>query len=120
MSTVTLRDPDTRMVIPTAWERVLPYFNHSELCHVNKIAADVNCRVPFPEAETLPPDNGERFFSKYLTTVKPLTQKYNDMDECICESCTMATNIADRPASPTVAHHLEGGIADTTTTLGVP
>ena len=33
----------------------------------------------------------------------------------------MATNIVDRQANPTAARpHLEGGIADTTTTLGMP
>lgn len=119
LSPLTPKDPNSRRVIPAAWERVLPYFNHSELCHINGVAADVNCQVPFPEAETLPPDNGERFFSEYLTLVKPLFQKYNEFDECLCETCTMTTTVAERAAVSTEVQHLEAQIADATTTAGV-
>ena len=51
-----------RRKIQAAWEKVVPYFNHSELWHINNMAESLGCKHPFPDAETLVPDNGERFF----------------------------------------------------------
>ena len=51
-----------RKIIPGGWERVVPFFNHSELAHANTMAVSVGCEIPFSRVEALPPDNGERFF----------------------------------------------------------
>ena len=37
--------------------------------------------------KTLPEDNGERFFSEYITTVNPGAGRYNEADECLCHTC---------------------------------
>jgi len=111
---LTLQNPDMRRVIPGAWDRVLPHFNHAELCHINKIAADVNCGLPFPNAETLPVDNGERFFSEHLKSVKPLSMKYNNMDECLCASCAITiTDIANCEPTVPVPNQLHMPLAQT-------
>jgi len=109
---LTHQNPDARKDMPAAWERIVPYHNHSELGHVNRLAADVNCRVPFSYAETLPKDNGERFFSECLTAVKPLTKKYDDMDCCLCATCT-TTDVANRKAAPPAVQQLEQPLAQT-------
>ena len=51
-----------RSAIPATWEKIVPYWNHSELTYVNKLATAVGCPPPFPKAETLNNDTGERFF----------------------------------------------------------
>ena len=79
-----------RRTIPGAWEKVLPFHNHSELAYVNRMAAALNLPDPFPYAEPLPKDNGERFFSEYLTIYKPATLPYDDDDICICVDCNAA------------------------------
>ena len=62
--------------------------NHSELAFVNQLARDVGVgSLPFPTAEVLQPDTGERFFSEYLTTVKPAMGKYDENDMCLCRVC---------------------------------
>jgi len=58
-----MSNPEYQKKIPAGFESVVPYFNHSELWHVNEIAATAGCDIPFPHAEVLPEDNGERFFS---------------------------------------------------------
>ena len=82
-----------RKKIPAGWDKAVPYFNHSELWHINMLAAAVNCSYPFPNAEILPPDNGERFFSEYLTDTIPTLKNYRhgEMDECLCHGCTTTT-----------------------------
>jgi len=49
---------ENRKKTPAAWEKMVPYFNHSELSYVNRMAITVGCTPPFPSAEPLPPDNG--------------------------------------------------------------
>jgi len=116
LSRVTLEE---RKRLPAAWEKVVPYSNHSELWYINDLAADVGCCLPFPNAERLPPDNGERFFSQYIKFVNPMRQKYSEEEECLCSLCaqeiTSGNNIIARvdpppqppqppqPPSPTVA-----------------
>jgi len=70
---LTLENTTERIKIPAACESVLPFFNHTELAHINKIATDAGMPiddVPFKNVEPLPPDNGERFFSEYITHMK--------------------------------------------------
>jgi len=88
---LTRQNPSTkeyRKRIPAAWEKVVPFFNHSELWYVNRLAKSVGCKLPFATAETLVPDNGERFFSQYITTTLPLLKKRGLLGECLCHSCT--------------------------------
>jgi len=86
----TEREAASRKLIPAAWEDVVPYYNHSELQHINTIARDVGVgvdQIPFQHVEQLPADNGERFFSEYIVDVNPLKQQYDPMDRCICSQC---------------------------------
>jgi len=94
-----------RNVIPAGWEKVLPYFNHTELGYVNKLAQSVGCSMPFPNAEPLLPDNGERFFSQHMKTLKSIGNKRGDNDECLCELCaeagsSNAPNVVPQPQPP--------------------
>ena len=101
-STISLEE---RKKIPAGWEKVLPFWNHSELSYVNQLAADVHplVAIPFPNAEPLPDDNGERFFSEYLTITKPRSLKYNEHDICICEQCCQQLS----PTKPTLVQQQE-------------
>ena len=76
-----------RKTIPAAWERQVPYFNHSELWFVNGMAGRLGMALPFPDAERLQADNGERFFSEYITIFRPAQQKYSASGFCLCPSC---------------------------------
>jgi len=87
-----------RSTLPAAWEKIVPYWNHTELVCINKIAIAVGCNPPFPQAETLPKDTGERFFSEYITNVKPLLERYNG-DECWWVVCRQMIN--DEPTTTT-------------------
>ena len=78
---------DRRRKIPSAWEKVVPYFNHSELAYVNQMAIDLSLDPPFPNAEPLGADTGERFFSEYITTIKPGTGGFDQRDFCLCIAC---------------------------------
>jgi hypothetical protein len=91
-----------RKRLPAAYEGVLPYTNHSELNHINGLARAcgiASTAVPFQHLETLPADNGERFFSEYLKWVQQSVPKYNTSDLCLCASCntTTTTATANRP-----------------------
>ena len=89
---------EARKRIPAGWEKVLPYFNHSELQCVNRLAQKILLPPPFPNAEPVPQeDNGERFFSKYVTVVRPLTNRYDENEMCICQTCL--TRNKDKHAS---------------------
>ena len=87
--------------IPSSWVNWPSYYNHSWLNHVNKLAVQA-CypSIPFKTVETLPPDNGERFFSEYW--VEQLQRQRNIAshplnDRCQCQLC--ANNPADYPAT---------------------
>ena len=83
-----LSDPEQRKKISAGWDRVVPCCNHSELWHMNRLAAAVGCCNPFPCAEVLPEDNGERFFSEHLTvTMASTQQKHGTHGECLCNLC---------------------------------
>jgi len=82
-----------RKNIPVGWDKVVPCFNHSELWYVNKMAEAVCLPIPFPKAETLPDDNGERFFSECVTITRPSLKgvKHGEFGQCLCALCTKTT-----------------------------
>ena len=84
-----LSDPEYRKKIPAGWDCVVPHFNHSELWCVNNMATEVGCCRPFPHAEILPEDNGERFFSEYMSVVLPSLKgrRTGKFGECLCGLC---------------------------------
>jgi len=91
-----------RSKIPAAFETIVAFFNHSELNHINQIAlaAGVSQRdLPFKKVESLPADNGERFFFEYLVWMKD-TNPSNDMHgRCLCKLCGTAPG-ATAPLRP--------------------
>jgi len=97
---------EQRKKMPAGWEDVAPFFNHTELSHVNAMAKDVGCsQLPFQNAEQLPEDNGERFFSEHMTTTMPSLKgtKHGEFDQCLCALCskTSTKNVVFAVASPT-------------------
>jgi hypothetical protein len=82
-----------------AHQRGIPlHYNHSSLHHINDLAAEAGSpSPPFADVRSLPRDNGERFFSEYLTQQLERNEKYeahpvNDL--CQCPHCLTA-----RPAA---------------------
>ena len=90
---------ELRKRMPSGYDKIPPYFNHSELWYINNMAAAVGIKAPFPYAERLPNDTGERFFSEYLTVNKPTMQKYNELDFCLCSLCTVLSVNLQKPAA---------------------
>jgi len=79
-----------RKSIPSAWEEVVPYYNHSKLQYVNEITREAGSHHQlFPMVEQLPQDNSEHFFSEYIVNVQPLKQKYDLQDRCLCQQCRL-------------------------------
>jgi len=76
-----------RKKMPAAWEKIVPHFNHTELWYVNNLAMSIGCAHPFPKAEILPKDNGERFFSQCMATLKAIGNKQIVGGKCICRLC---------------------------------
>jgi len=110
-----------RSTMPADWEDVVSYNNHSELEWINQLACNAGCStIPYPCTETLLPDTGERFFSKYLKENRP-PQIENDDDRCQCTKCTnnpvllqhLAANLL--PSTPTTTTPSELPNAETTT-----
>jgi len=67
---------EERRRMPAAWEVIVPYDNHSELQYINQLAKQAGATtIPFPKAETLPPDNGERFFFRILDSMSSQSAK---------------------------------------------
>ena len=83
---------EERKKMPGAWEKVAPFFNHSELQHTNQLARSIGISTPFPRAETLPQDTGERFFSECISTFKPASLPVDQNDICICNMCRSNSN----------------------------
>jgi len=102
---------EARKKIPAAWEKIVPFFNHSELWYVNNMAKSVGCQYPFPQAEVLVPDNGERFFSQYITITLPSIRsiKPGPCGECLCSSCMTTTSAQAKPWSVNNEPHHESG-----------
>jgi hypothetical protein len=81
-------DFNTRRKMPSGWEGVVPYFNHSELNWINQLAIKAGSnKVPFHVVEPLRPDSGERFFSEYLVWLNSTRPKFNAQDCCLCQEC---------------------------------
>jgi len=79
-----------RKKTPAAFESIVPHFNHTELHYVNRLAIAAGIKsvnVPFNKVETLPADNGERFFSEYIQWMKTTKPKNDLQDRCCCTLC---------------------------------
>lgn len=88
---------ESRKKMPAGWEKVLPYFNDSELSYCNTLARNVGIKeanVPFHHVEPLPEDNGERFFSRFMTVVDPTKLPCSGNDICIRNICKAIANKA--------------------------
>ena len=94
------RDMETRKKIPAGWETVVPFYNHSELAHINELAVMAGVDgLPFLDLEKLAPDNNdEYFFSEYSQNLKRLDQAVDNNDICICREC--APRQEEEPAVP--------------------
>ena len=88
-----------RAKIPAAWETVVPFSNHTELAYINSLATEAghSNAVPFPNAEPLLEDNGERFFSEYLTWLKETKPKQDENDMCLCLVCQPSSTASPPP-----------------------
>jgi len=76
--------------MPAAFEDTVSFFNHTELQHINQMALAVGLSqsdLPFQNVEPLPKDNGERFFSEYLTWMRRTKPTFDAQDRCLCSSC---------------------------------
>ena len=86
---------EERNKMPSVWESVIPYFNHSELEWVNAMArkCGVAEKLPFLYTEKLGFDTGERFFSEYIQWMRAEKPAVNEYDMCLCRSCYNNTNV---------------------------
>ena len=101
--------PDSRnSYMPSGWEGVVSYYNHSELQYLNRLAKDAGLtNLPFPLAESLPEDSGERFFSEYLASLiaaeRNNNRSYDANDFCLCDLCSpqaVAATVAQQLLPP--------------------
>jgi len=104
-----------RSKMPAAWEKIVPHWNQSELIYINNIANDVGCPPPFPKAERLTNDTGERFFAEYIKSVKPLIGRCNE-DNCWCDICRIIIGNDTLPAKITYLDETDASPTLTTTT----
>ena len=78
--------------MPAAWEGVVSHWNHCELAFINKLAVRCGAKKPFDYVEDLPDDNGERFFSEYLSIQTEIQQQWPlqffHNDHCPCNGCS--------------------------------
>jgi hypothetical protein len=85
-------DPRERAKIPSAFHRAPQYTNHLRLSLINQLgkAAGLSDDI-YGYAETLPPDNGERFFSEYLfqqvEREEDGAQYERVTNQCLCTDC---------------------------------
>jgi len=94
---LTAENP-TRKKIPSAYESVVSFFNHSELAHINTIAIAAGVspnNLPFTRVEPLQKDNGERFFSEYLKWMKDAKPRYDNLCRCLCADCGIKPTVAE-------------------------
>ena len=123
-----LTDENTakRSKISAAFEGIVPFFNHTELGHINELALDAGAsqdRVPFPMVKPLAADSGERFFSECLSWMRKTKPTYDENDQCACECCRkyrLNQIRKSKPATQTETTtmltdaHIAGGTVDTT------
>ena len=103
------RQEERQTNMPVGWETAVPHWNHSELAHINCLAASMNVDAPFRGVETLPKDNGERFFSEYLDDRKQIVgsiKEHNQSGRCPCLRCENnpipLEGVSNNPTSPLV------------------
>jgi len=109
---------ERRRKIPTAWEDVVSYFNHSELAYINSIAKDAGVEEPpFSNVEVLPKDMGKGFFSEYLCVVDPINQPYNENDMCLCTDCKQRDKLTKPQNGEIIDAHDKVHTTKPTTTL---
>jgi len=118
-------NPDQRSKIPAAFEGVVAFFNHTELRYINQLALDVGVSdAPFKNLEPLPADNGERFFSEYLSWMRKTKPTYDENDQCRCEQCRKyqgngkQRNETNTATTKTKESMLTNPIAETVETTG--
>ncbi|KAG7337271.1 hypothetical protein IV203_006809 [Nitzschia inconspicua] len=76
--------------IPTHFEDIPPYFDHSLLIEINRQAAALKLKRPFENTTECKPNNGELFLSSYFEeqqarNISRLSDK--DTGICRCDSC---------------------------------
>jgi hypothetical protein len=101
LATADRRIQEQRGKMPAHWEGVVPYFNHSELAWINRLAVNAKAeQLPFEYVEVLPDDNGERFFSEYLEWWRSTKPQNDAQDRCLCLVCGDSTSSELARASP--------------------
>ena len=92
-----------RKRVPASWETEVPFYNHSELHWINKMATTAGIDallLPFQNLETLPEDNGERFFSCYLSWLRQVKPRRDDNEMCLCVKCGPADPLPSSSDAP--------------------
>ena len=103
LTKLAANDP-SRKKIPAAWETEISYYNHSQLAHINSLAKDAGVNaIPFPDAEPLCADTGERFFSEYITWMNKEKPRQDENDFCLCKECKSSPVAAIVPAAAAAA-----------------
>ena len=77
--------------MPVAWETLVPFWDHTEINHINILALFLWLEAPFNDVEMLPKDNGERFFSAYLQERNEIVASIREHplnSQCQCLRCT--------------------------------
>ena len=96
LTSLTPENPE-RKNVPAAYESIVSFFNHSELAYINNIAIQAGAtKIPFANVEPLPQDNGERFFSEYLTWMKQTKPKNDILCRCLCNQCRVSNKDEDK------------------------
>jgi hypothetical protein len=112
-----------RKRLPAAYEGIVAYSNHLELDHINRMARACGISsgaLPFQHVEDLPPDNGERFFSEYLTWMQETKAKYSSADLCLCAICDTKTKTASTRPLPAIQPQPQERIGDEETVTTTP
>ena len=83
--------PEERKKVPLCFHNAAHYTNHLELAMINQLAADAGLDPIHKDVEVLPEDNGERFFSEYLTEQLKRDEDgvtYDNVTKrCMCKAC---------------------------------
>jgi len=73
-----------------------PTFHMTMSHNADNMAKLIGCSCPFPNAEVLPKDTGDQFFSLHMETLKDIGKRRGDAGECLCK-------LRHNPTSPTRA-----------------
>ena len=83
------------------------FYNHTHLWFINDLAEQAGFKdwIPFQNVESLPEDNGERFFSEYLDVLEKNKQypAHPQNDRCQCPVC--AENPIPLQHDPLIPEH---------------